>query len=540
MSLESKSIFRRMLRDESAAAAILVAAGIFALVGFGALSVDVGYVYSAQRELQASANAAAMAGARDIGVGGNPQATATSYSSVTGDKNANANLTLVTITPSLYCFQTGGACTTNQISNPPNQLANGIQVQEQATVPLFFGKIFGMSSVQISAKAVALAAGGVPHPLNVVFIVDATASMGNNDNVCGHTRIVCALNGVKTLLGELWPCASNLASCGAAVNGNVANPVDEAALMQFPGAQSIPANFGCAAAVTTVEYSGIKGNTNATTLTNSTTLHFAATPAFNTGATALVTDATHLAYIPAGTTITSVTATTAVMSHTPTTAIASGDEIHVWPPVYQIVPLSSDYRTSDTANALFANSNLVKCANALTAPGGFGTFYADAITAAQTALTANARPGATNVIVLLTDGDASADNANPHPDNMLASEITNQCKEAVTAAQTAAKAGTWVYSIAYGAATAGSCSTDAPAISACTTMSKIANVPGAAAGTFVNDPTKFYSDNANGCKSAQNPNITSINSIFQSIGFSLSTARLLPPICFGNAPPNWC
>ena len=110
--------------------------------------------------------------------------------------------------------------------------------------------------------------------------------------------------------------------------------------------------------------------------------------------------------------------------------MARGDELHVWPPVYQIVPLSSDDRNSDTANALNANSNLVKCANALTATGGFATFYADAIIAAQSALTANARPGATNVIVLLTDGDSNADNSN-HPDNMLASEINNQCKAAV-------------------------------------------------------------------------------------------------------------
>jgi hypothetical protein len=74
---------------------------------------------------------------------------------------------------------------------------------------------------------------------------------------------------------------------------------------------------------------------------------------------------------------------------------------------------------------------------------------------------------------------------------------------AVTAAQNAAKAGTWGYSIAYGASSL-SCSTDsAPCNSSCFTMSQIANVPGAAAGTFVNDPTKFYSDNANGCRSAQ-------------------------------------
>jgi uncharacterized membrane protein len=148
MTLEKKSLLRRMLRDESAAAAILAAAGIFALVGFGALSVDVGYLYSAQRELQASANAAALAGAHDIGVGGNPQATATSYSSVTGNKNANPNLTLASITSTLFCFLAGGTCTTNRTSAPPNTPANGIQVQEQATVPLFFDKIFGMSSVR--------------------------------------------------------------------------------------------------------------------------------------------------------------------------------------------------------------------------------------------------------------------------------------------------------------------------------------------------------------------------------------------------------
>jgi hypothetical protein len=63
----------------------------------------------------------------------------------------------------------------------------------------------------------------------------------------------------------------------------------------------------------------------------------------------------------------------------------------------------------------------------------------------------------------------------------------------------------------------------------------MANVPGAAAGTYVNDPTKFYSDNANGCRSASNPNITSINNIFQSIGYSLSSARLLPATCWKRA-----
>jgi uncharacterized membrane protein len=82
---------------ESGAALILIATGIFALVGFGALSVDVGYLFAAQNALQASADAAAMAGARDIGVGAAPVATATSYSSVTAspaNKNDDPSLTV--------------------------------------------------------------------------------------------------------------------------------------------------------------------------------------------------------------------------------------------------------------------------------------------------------------------------------------------------------------------------------------------------------------------------------------------------------------
>jgi hypothetical protein len=543
MNRDAASFFRRVLRNESGAVAVLVAAGIFAFVGFAALSVDVGYLFYAQRALQASADAAALAGARDIGVGGNPPATAASYSSGAGDKNAIAGLTLSNSTFALHCFtQIGGGCTINQTPNTP---ANGIEVQEQASVPLFFGKIFGIPSVQISANAVALAAGGVPHPLNVMFIVDTTGSMNG-------TPITNALAGFRTLLGQLWPCPSNLASCGTATNGNVANPVDEAALMVFPPLDGPPASpvppatdpsqapyeYDCSTnppVKIAPAYAGRSGTTNAATAAGNSTLHFTTTPTFNIGTTALVSDTTHPAVITAGTFITQVTSNTAVMSANATgTGIASGDTILV-KPLYVIMPLSSDYRTSDTSG-LNTASNLVKaarggaagCTQGLDDIGGLGTYYADAITAAQTVLAANARTGATNVIVLLSDGDASG------------AGTSNGCHLAITAAQNAAKLGTWVYSIAFNSPNSG-CSLDSPTITACSTMNQIANMPGPGGpGTFYHDPTKFYSDNTNGCQSPSNPSITAINSIFQSIGNSLSTSRLLPNNCFGASPPAWC
>jgi hypothetical protein len=71
-------------------------------------------------------------------------------------------------------------------------------------------------------------------------------------------------------------------------------------------------------------------------------------------------------------------------------------------------------------------------------------------------------------------------------------------------------------------------------------MSKIANIPGTTAGNFVNDPTKFYSDNANGCRSASNPSITSLNAVFQNIVYSLTKARIIPGACMAASPPAWC
>ena len=614
---DSETFLHRVLRDESGAAAILVAVAMFALIGFGALAVDVGYLFYAQSALQTSANAAAMAGAQDIGIGsGTPVITATYYSAVAGNANAQGNLTVTMSNtglpspnntyPLLHCYNEGGACSTVQTPSMAPTGANGIMVEQQAPVPLFFGRIL-MPSVTLSARAVALGKGGVPQPLNVMFVIDTTGSMDTQD-CSGNTRISCARNGIKTLLGELWPCASNLPNCGTATNGNVANPVDEVGLMMFPGVESVPANQNCTA-LTTANYSGIKGVTNALTASGNATLHFAATPAFNTGVQALVSEAgtptsqntssgkvlhfqnlgsatavsvgapvldltnpgaiqantvvssatatsvtisknvtgggvqssdrITFGSIPAGAYITSVTGLTAVMSAGAANGVPLGDEIHVWPPVYQLIPLSSDYRTSDTSG-LNTNSNLVKCVNALQAAGG--TYYADAITVAQNILTANARPGATNVIIMLTDGGSNADNSNA-PDNMLAANIADQCKQGVLAAQNAAKAGTWVYTIAYAATTQapGDCVYDSAPYSTCYTISQMANVPGSTPGTYVNDPTKFYSDNSAGCTSTANPNITSINQIFQSIGYSVSTARLLPgTACFGNSPASWC
>ncbi len=185
-------------------------------------------------------------------------------------------------------------------------------------------------------------------------------------------------------------------------------------------------------------------------------------------------------------------------------------------PTYQVVPMSHDYQTS-TQGTLNTSSKLViasgggSCAG-MAAPGGYGTFYADAITAAQTDLTSNGRSGVNKAIIILSDGDANATSA-----NMTTAEKNNQCTEAVTAAQAATAAKTTVFTIAYGSPTSG-CSTDtgSSATSPCATMSAMAS-----------NANTFYSDDANGCSSPKQT-LTGLISIMGGIASSFTAPRLLP------------
>ena len=379
------------------------------------------------------ADAAALAGAQSID-DGTAATIATQYSSTAGNKGEVGSMpvTMYPGYPLLKCLTT-----TNVPCSGPST-ANAIVVVQEATVPLYLGRVLGFNTMTVRAKATASAAGGPPPPLNVVLVVDTTASMNGSDSSCsisGATRLTCALAGARTLMGQLWPS------------------IDQIGMMTFPGltnASQVPKEFDCAA--------------------------------------------------------------------TPDPAIAKYNAA----PVYQIIPLSTDYRLNDTATNLATGSHLVKaaqggatgCKQGLDAVGGVSTYYANAITAAQSVLASNSRVGVQNVIIFLSDGDANASSSN-------VSIYANQCQQAITAAQAAATAGTAVYSIAYGASTSktGSCSTDNPHISACSTLQQMAS-----------DPSKFYSDNVNGsssCTSAANP-VSELVSIFQRLTKSLTTTRLVP------------
>jgi hypothetical protein len=339
-------------------------------------------------------------------------------------------------------------------------------------------------------------------PYNVLLIVDSTQSMTNIQSSpdCSTSAISCALAGVRVLLQSLSPCQTTETTCGtdtqvavslvtgAAAYGSVATSVDRVSLLTFPPV------------------------TTATAVDD-----------FNCGST---------------------TPTVAPYSaHTPTPFPITD--------TYQIVGFSSDYRTSDSATTLNSSSYIVEavggksgCAG-LVPKGGDGTYYAQAIAAAQAYLVAEQalNPNSKNVLIMLSDGDASSTcttksggvcTAGP----MIGASTTaatgayppastlQQCQQAVAAAQAAWAAGTIVYTVNFGAEASG-CATDtSPTIAPCQTMLQMATYPpGSTSTTYFSDDPSSGADPA--CVAAARPT-SSLNQIFQVIAGDLTFARLIP------------
>jgi Flp pilus assembly protein TadG len=426
---------------------IMVAALMLGLIGMLALVIDIGHILVARRQLQATTDAAATAGAQDLPDATAATNTAIAYSAMAAKKNYRSNLPGVTMAATGCRFGGGSYPCVGHVTNTGLPGNNVIVVKQQVTLPSLFGQVLDVGSVTISATATASIAGGVPHPIDAIVIVDATASMGGScsasiPGVSSPTRLDCAKAGVRAFISALWPCAQGLTNCGSVTNGHVVNPVDEVGLMVFPGLRSTTS--------LTKEYDCTSN------LSSSDNAGYGSLPP---------------------------------------------------EPVYLIVGLSSDYRTSSTSGLNGGSSNLVKsvdwadgnsCTSShygLENPGGQGSYFAGVITRAQSTLVTTGRANVQKVIIFVSDGDATRYSGGP----------SNPCHLAITAAQTATAAGTWVYSIAYGANSSG-CSDDSPSISSLQTMQQIAS-----------DASKFFNQ----------PNSASLTTIFQAIASDLTTTRLL-------------
>jgi hypothetical protein len=188
---------------------------------------------------------------------------------------------------------------------------------------------------------------------------------------------------------------------------------------------------------------------------------------------------------------------------------------------YQAVALSSDYRPSVANTTLnWTTSNLVEAVDwgqcsgstypggdyyGLKDIGGQGSYLAGAITEAQHLLDVNARPGATNVIIIESDGQLN--DPKTFTDN-------NPCNSAIDAATQAKAAGTVIYSVAYGS-NGTQCPDSNYRYTDVQTMQDIAS----SSATFYDSPTTG-----------------DLTADFQQVGTDLSDSRLIPDCT--AAPPG--
>jgi len=527
--MERIPVLGRLIREDKGQTLVFTALILVAFLGVTGICVDAGKGYYAFELLKASTNAAALAGAA-----GMPNTTvATTYANKYGAQiaalNANGVMNSVATNVSFECLttvlNTFYAPCENSTGGATGTTYNAVQVNQTAKVPTWIGPLFGMPTFNIQDTATASMKGGTPTPYNIAIVLDTTSSMndadnGNNNTANCSSQIQCAELGIQYFLTELYPCL------GGGACTKTSTPVDEVSLYVFPGATSstITNDYACNG-------------------TNPTIVPYA----FQN-----------------------------VTSGSQNLSLPSAD-------TYQVETFSTDYKTSNSATILNPASDMAisvggksGCSGAA-APGGEGTYYAQVIYAAQAALvTEHTNNGNKNMMIILSDGDATAcntvlataagtsttnscsggssqiaaatgtlngtgtktSNASGYHSSTYPSAL-GECGQAVAAAQAAAAAGTTVYTIGYGSENSG-CTTDANySATASTSGGYGAGNWGAgdspcqalAAMASATDGHTFFSDNYNNhcpATNANNAGLTSLKSIFQRVGANISGARLIP------------
>ena len=196
---------RRLVSDESGQVLLLTGALMAIFLVVVALVVDIGHTRLVQRQLQAGVDAAALAGAQDLPDGTVARTTAEQYSPTPGSKNAVNTVDNATTSALVRCIPSIPGCNTRYAT------ANAITVTSTSTVPTFFARIIGISSLTVTAKATACFPCSV-RPLDIMLILDRTGSMcagtpgddpNSNPQRCGD--LAAALEGVSRFVSLMDP-----------------------------------------------------------------------------------------------------------------------------------------------------------------------------------------------------------------------------------------------------------------------------------------------------------------------------------------------
>ncbi|MGB7266607.1 MAG: TadE/TadG family type IV pilus assembly protein [Terracidiphilus sp.] len=372
---------RKFLKEELGQTAVVVALTITAMLALAGTSVEVGHIYYAYHLLVASTNSATLAGAQAMPDITAAQANVTTYSSQAGKENANNFMTVTSLTTKFYCSSTATSLNVGCQTPPSSEgsctgggSCNALTVTQTASVPLWFGGLLGMRKMNITAQSSAAMRGGSDTPYNIAVIIDTTGSMGSgtapaSDGCGGDKQIQCAVSGLKQFLLQMDPCPLST-NCSATTAY-----VDDVALFVFPAVAS--------------------GNASKDTTCPTTN---PATVPYN---------------------FTNVTSTSQDLNLWDTMSNGSAVTQKDYQGGYEVVTFNNTYKSNDSDTTLATTNDPLAVAaggggcQGLQAPGGQATYYAQVIRQAQAALIAmqGGTKGSQNIMIILSDGDANACNA---------------------------------------------------------------------------------------------------------------------------------
>lgn len=132
----------RLRGNSSGQLLVLTSISLIALIGFAAIAVDIGYMYTTRRAMQTAADAAAIAGANALQSTNNAnyQQAASDVATLDGFSNGQNGVVVTVGTPT---------------SGPYSGNASYVQVSISRAVPTFFLRVLGLNTLNVAAQAVA-------------------------------------------------------------------------------------------------------------------------------------------------------------------------------------------------------------------------------------------------------------------------------------------------------------------------------------------------------------------------------------------------
>ncbi len=174
-----KKNIKKINKNEDGQVLVLFVLALAVLLGFSALTIDIGSAYATKANLQNTVDAAAMAGAQDMDVANNAMLTAVEYAGENGINIPNP-LPIITSSPYVYTDPISGDVIS--VTTPYQGDSSKIEVVCTTTVKFSFAKILGISEGEISARAVAQYGVAASVPWIVPFVIPQPIEF-NYDNV---------------------------------------------------------------------------------------------------------------------------------------------------------------------------------------------------------------------------------------------------------------------------------------------------------------------------------------------------------------------